>query len=58
MDGGIRNCRLSDVLDVAVCEQLQNDFVIEKFGSPAYVPPEVRVFSRTFYILGKKEGCE
>lgn len=33
--------RLSDVFDVAVCDSLNDDVVTEKFGSPAYIPPEV-----------------
>ncbi|GMR32409.1 hypothetical protein PMAYCL1PPCAC_02604 [Pristionchus mayeri] len=33
--------RLSDVFDVAVCDSVSDDLFTEKFGSPAYIPPEV-----------------
>ncbi|GMT32909.1 hypothetical protein PFISCL1PPCAC_24206 [Pristionchus fissidentatus] len=33
--------RLSDVFDVAVCDTVNDDVCTEKFGSPAYIPPEV-----------------
>ena len=34
--------RLGTVVDCVVLDDPNNDLVKEKFGSPAYVPPEVR----------------
>lgn len=41
--------RLASVQEVVVCEDANNDVIRDKFGSPAYVPPEVLTSGRTGY---------